>query len=463
MDFNSKVYAMAREDALELGEKLADLNARAQLIQDRADSEGRALTAAEQGQIDRIFSEFKTVQRRQELAKQSEGLGRSMGRIAAPSDPHNSVGAFPQGAGSGSRVPVAGLPQGFAHWGQFFQAVRDSSRLGGTMDQRLRGVYNGPSQSSNENSGAEGGYIVAPEWGPEIMRLIAGEDSLIGMMNVTPISGNTYVQATDQRAPWDNTGGVRAFWGAEGAQYQQSAVDLKAVTKRLCKLTALVPCTEEILEDAPSLDSYLKEKVGTIFDFQIKLALIQGSGSDSPLGILNSPALVTVPKLAGQAASTIVFQNVLDMWAQLLPGSEGRAFWLATKRAQEQLMKMYIPIPNSAGTDTVSGLPCYIPMGSGIQGKPYDRLMGRPIMYSEACSGLGSPGDLILVDGQQYGVILKTAGLVTQFSIHLFFDYGVSCYRFHMRLDGSPFLSAPVLSRDGTTYYSPFVALAQRS
>ena len=189
--------------------------------------------------------------------------------------------------------------------------------------------------------------------------------------------------------------------------------------------------------------------------------MIQGSGVGQPLGMLNSGALITSPKISTQAAKTITSANILAMWQQLLPGSETRCFWLAHKDCLTQLMQMFIPIPNAANTDVVSGWPIYVPAG-GFANAPFDRLMGRPVFYTEACNSLGTPGDLILCDGHQYGVILKTAGVVTQVSIHLWFDYGLSCYKFHIRIDGSPFLSAPVLSRDGSTQYSPFIALAQR-
>jgi HK97 family phage major capsid protein len=53
---------------------------------------------------------------------------------------------------------------------------------------------------------------------------------------------------------------VLAFWAAEGAAATQSKPSLKNVTVRAEKLIALVPVTDELLSDAPALESYLRKK-----------------------------------------------------------------------------------------------------------------------------------------------------------------------------------------------------------
>jgi Phage capsid family. len=53
---------------------------------------------------------------------------------------------------------------------------------------------------------------------------------------------------------------VQAYWDGEGLAATQSKPQLQERTIKLNKLRALVPVTEEILEDASAMDSYLRRK-----------------------------------------------------------------------------------------------------------------------------------------------------------------------------------------------------------
>ena len=48
-------------------------------------------------------------------------------------------------------------------------------------------------------------------------------------------------------------------------------------------------------------------------------------------------------------------------------------------------------------------------------------------------------------------------------SMHLWFDYDMSAFRWTFRVDGMPWLSAPVDPAKGTTKRAHFVTLATRS
>jgi len=47
--------------------------------------------------------------------------------------------------------------------------------------------------------------------------------------------------------------------------------------------------------------------------------------------------------------------------------------------------------------------------------------------------------------------------------MHLYFDQGVTSFRWTLRLGGQPWLSAPIARKNGSNTLSPFVALATRS
>ena len=82
---------------------------------------------------------------------------------------------------------------------------------------------------------------------------------------------------------------MQAFWVGEAAVKTQSKIVLEQVTIKAFQLATLVPVTEELLEDAPALDGYLRRKVPEKIDFKVSMALVWGSGAGQPLGFMNSP------------------------------------------------------------------------------------------------------------------------------------------------------------------------------
>ena len=91
------------------------------------------------------------------------------------------------------------------------------------------------------------------------------------------------------------------------------------------------------------------------------------------------------------------------------------------------------------------------------------RLLGIPVIISQHCQAVGTPGDIYLLDLSQYLVLTKGDGIQAAMSIHLFFDYNVSTFRFNFRVAGKPWFQAPITSKYGSYTLSPFVNLATRS
>jgi HK97 family phage major capsid protein len=110
---------------------------------------------------------------------------------------------------------------------------------------------------------------------------------------------------------------------------------------------------------------------------------------------------------------------------------------------------------------TLAGQPAFTPP-SPSTAAPFGLLLGRPIVICEHCRALGQTGDVIFADLRQYLALTKAGGLETASSIHLWFDYDVTAFRFTFRIDGQPWLSQPISPAHGSTSMSPFVALAKR-
>lgn len=451
----------------ELQARLLDLNEEAEALQAAADAEQRELTDDDQATLARVFADFekaeKDLDRRERIAAQTQRLGRSLGRRTDANDPNdgiidpNDLGQDPPDQGNRRRAPAQPRNRreegrwGWPSFGHFAAAVRAASRNGGAVDPRL--VQNAPTTFGTEGVGEDGGFAVPPDFREAISQAVMGEESLISRTDLLQSSSNTWTAPKDETTPWQGTGGVQAFWENEAAQFQQSKLALEQLSIRLNKLTALVPVSSELLEDAPGLDSYLRRKAPEKMDFRVTDALISGSGAGQPLGILNSPSLVTVAKEGAQLADTVVFENINNMYSRMLARWRTSAVWLINQDIEPQLTGLNFPGDSR---------PVFMPPG-GLSQSPFGTILGRPIVPTEACSTLGDAGDIIFASMGQYLAIQKVGGIRAETSIHLWFDFDLMAFRFILRLAGQPWWSKAVARFKGGNTLSAFVTLAERA
>jgi HK97 family phage major capsid protein len=125
--------------------------------------------------------------------------------------------------------------------------------------------------------------------------------------------------------------------------------------------------------------------------FQLDRTILLGTRAGVPLGICNAPATIAAPKKNGQAAGTIVAENIADMWSRLPGPSRKRAVWIINEYAEAQLEQ---------GTPSTPTSGMYFPQGFG--GNPYPLIKGRPVLVAEQCPLLGAPGDIVLADLSQH-------------------------------------------------------------
>jgi HK97 family phage major capsid protein len=231
------------------------------------------------------------------------------------------------------------------------------------------------------------------------------------------------------------------------------------MTIRLNKLVALVPVSDELLEDGPAIEGYIRRKAPDKINFKVSRSIVAGTGTGQPLGILNSPAKITVD--AGVAPSgSIQFPHVADMYGRMFGPFRQRAVWLVNPELDAQLMKMFfstIPVASVPATP----IPVYLPANS-VANQPYATLLGRPVIPTQACEPLGTEGDIIFADLTQYLALVKTGVIRTDVSIHVYFVQDLTAFRFVLRIGGMPWIPAPYTPRAGTFTQSPFVTLESR-
>lgn len=341
---------------------------------------------------------------------------------------------------------------GFASFGEFAITCRQSAAGNSEALSRLTNVA---TTYGNEGTGADGGYAVPPDFRSTIWKKVMGEDSLLSRAEPFVTSGNSITFPADETTPWQTTGGILCFWESEGGVITPSKPALQLKNLRLVKLTALVPVSEELLEDAPGIESYLRIKAPEKMVAKINTAVLRGTGVGQPLGILNHASLVTVAAEASQDVNTINYANLTKMWSRMYAPSRRNAIWIINQDIEPQLLNL------AFREDASSPVPAYMPAG-GLSASPYGTLFGRPVVPVMAASTLGTVGDIILADMSQYMALTKGQQIRTDVSMHLYFDQAVTAFRFIFRLNGTPLWGSAITPENGTTTLSPFVALETR-
>ncbi|MCC6630276.1 MAG: phage major capsid protein [Chloroflexi bacterium] len=342
------------------------------------------------------------------------------------------------------------------HWGfsslaEMAIAVKAACRPGAaSLDDRLLiGAAASPSNWHQEQF-SDDGYMVPPAMREEIWKVVVdGGTDLYNLVNPEPTNSNSVDLLADETTPW-GTVGIQAYWRAEGAVMTPSRLDTDARKVTVHQLYAFVLATEELLADAPRLNARLTQGAGDAIRFKASNSIMRGTGAGQPLGFLNAPGLITQAAEGGQTAGTIVTKNISKMFSRLLANSIPRAVWLANTDTIPQLMEL-----------AIGNQPVFTPPNAGFRDAPGGFLLGRPILFAEHCSTLGTVGDLCLVDPAGYYAAQRSAIESAQ-SIHLYFDYGIQAFRWTFRFGGQPFLSAPVSPQNGATTKGHFVTLAAR-
>jgi HK97 family phage major capsid protein len=342
--------------------------------------------------------------------------------------------------------------------GEFFQSVMRAGIPGQPTDPRLYQTRDATGLS--ETVPSDGGFLVQNDFARELLQDVIATGLLIGQCRRVEIGGNSNsikIPGVDEtsRVSGYRYGGILAYWEDEAAAKTATKPKFRLIDLILKKLIGLCYATDELIDDAPLLAETIRKGFASEFGFMIDDAIINGTGGGLPLGIMNSGSLVTVAKESGQAANTIVYENLCNMWSRLIPGSHQNSVWLVNANCLPQLFQMSL----SVGT---GGLPVYLPANAAA-GEPNQTLFGRPLIPIEQAQSVGTTGDILLCDFKDGYIIGEKGGIRGDMSIHVRFIYDESVFRFVWRIDGQPVRASALTPYKGSQTLSHFVALATRS
>lgn len=414
-------------------------------------------------------------------------------KAEADAKAYQAAAAAPAINDPGHQILTGGEPQKsaapFAGLGDFLMAVKNAGP--GQFDERLRPLKSKDPADENgfnlggalgedfvgsitksamarkgwkatglaETPASAGGFLVDVDRQAGILSRVYEVGSLLQRVDMVGISagsnGMTFNAISEtSRADGSRRGGIRAYWTAEGGEKTKSKPEFREMELKLKKVAALVYATDELLADASALESWVMANLPEELRFVVEDSIINGTGVGMPLGIVPGGCVVSVSKEVGQAAKTVVSQNVMKMWSRLYAPCRRNAAWLINQDVEPQLYQLNVGV----GT---GGSLVFMPPG-GLSAAPYATLYGRPVLPIEYCQTLGTEGDIILADMSEYQMIEK-GGIQSASSIHVRFVYDESVFRFVWRVDGEPKWNSDLTPFKGTNTQSPFVTLKVRA
>lgn len=424
------------------------------LQSDAEDKQAQFDTAADQ--VEALDREIANVERASKL-KGSKANGLDPSDI----DPNAPKSFLTKYAAMGEQAHV--IPAGkalsvaqSAAFGDMLSAVRASAVSGGRVhDDRLVEA----SLGSNETVAEDGGFLVEKDVADGLLRRAFEKSSIASKVRRIPISAKANglkINAIkdNSRATGARWGGLQMYHIGEGDSLTPSRPKFRQMNLQLKKLAGLLYATSEMLQDSVALAGVISEAYPDELSFMLDDMIFEGSGAAQGLGFMNAGCKVAVAKEVGQAAATILFDNITKMWARLPGRSVSKAEWWVNQDTMPQLMALHQVI----GT---GGVPVYLPPG-GLSGSPYGTLLGRPVIPLEYCNTLGTEGDIVLADPSNY-VMIDKGDVQYATSVHVAFLTDEQAFRFIYRYDGQPVDDKPITPFKGSQTQSPFVSLAVRA
>lgn len=357
---------------------------------------------------------------------------------------------------SGKLAPGAPLDGKFEDFWDFLTVI-DHRSISANRDTERRALIENAMSSTDP---ASGGFLIPDEFRARLMQVAIESAVVRPRATVIPMTTlRTSMPIVDATSNVSSVyGGVIGYWTEEGAALVQSQPQFGRITLEAKKLTAYTEVPNELRRDsAISVETLLDTMYPQAIAWFEDLAFMFGTGVGEPLGIFNplNSGMITATKESGQGASTILWENVIGMYARMLPSSLGNAVWVVSPAALPQLFTMAL----SVGTGGSALGPI---AGTNGTGRPVMSLLGAPIVISEKVGNLGAAGDLNLVDFSQY-LIGDRMQMEAEQSADYKFGNDMTAYRFIERVDGRPWLQSAITPRNGGPALSGYVQLEARA
>jgi len=324
---------------------------------------------------------------------------------------------------------------GFDSFEKWFESVHS-----GRADQRLKTL----------EEGSDPGYLVPEEFRAELWDM-GLEDSIVRKRaTVYPMKRNQ--MNVPAYGGYDHSAGVYGTvteqWTDESVDKTETEPDFEKIGLVAKKLACFCKSSDELKEDSAIP---FGEVVGRAFagaiSFYTDRRYLNGDGAGKPMGVINAPCTITEAGESGQPTLHIVYENLVNMYAQLLPAAWKEAVWVCHNTCLPQLMTLSYPVGTGGS---------HVPVLKEESGRFF--ILGKELLVSEKVPALGTAGCLGLYNFRYYIIGMRKEVRIES-SIHAQFSEDITQWRAIVRTDGQPAPSDVITLLDGSTEVSPFVIL----
>lgn len=346
----------------------------------------------------------------------------------------------------------------FESFGQFMSAVRFNQN-----DVRLSDLYRAGDDSrqvaflgtldggqfvaeQRMDTGSQGGFMVPRQFLSEILKVDPATSIVRPRAHVIPAGfppdAGISIPALDQTggAPGNMFGGVQVDWIAEGVAKPETDAKLREINLEPKEVAGHIVVTDRLLRNwqagGPFLQGLLRDAISQAEDF----AFIAGSGAGKPLGFVNSPAAIAVPRTT---TGRILYADLVAMVSVMMMRG-GSPVWIASQSVLPQLLNM---------VDGDGRLIFQMAPADGLG----PRLLGYPLIINNRFPGLGNKADISFGDFSNY-LIKDGSGPFVATSEHVKFIENKTVIKAFWNVDGQPWLTGPFTEENGYQV-SPFVVL----
>ena len=234
-----------------------------------AAADGRDLTAAEQERVKRLIDQAES---QHELEQKLKALAPGLvggEDLTAMMDPNAS---FANGGGPGD-VFIAS------------SGYKQIQRA----DQRPQNWSSGPVEVSllmkgtllETGSGGPGGGLVPPQYDAGIV------SKLFEPLGVRDLFGTSQTTGSQIRYVVEGTATSGAAGVAEAGLKPESTLAYSEIVEPVKKAATLLPISDEMLEDAPSIQAYLNGRLSLFVSIEEERQLLRGNGGNQLIGVFN--------------------------------------------------------------------------------------------------------------------------------------------------------------------------------
>jgi HK97 family phage major capsid protein len=333
-----------------------------------------------------------------------------------------------------------------------FETLKNADKLRGKRDAALR-IQN----SYGSEVPADGGFLIPERLRSDILEVALETAVVRPRAQVIPMDSlRVPIPMIDTTSNVSSVfGGVVCYWTEEGAQLIESQATFGRVVLDAKKLTGYAEVPNELLADAPAFSAFFDTIFPRAIAWYEDVAFMNGTGVGEPLGFVSCPASVNVPVQSGQATKTIVWENIIGMYARMLPTALGNAVWIASIDTFPELATMALSVGTGGGPVWMGN---YTSPGAGT---PPITILGRPVFFTEKTPVLGTSGDINFVDLSYY-LIGDRQMMQSASSEQYRFQNDKTAFRVIERLDGRPWIQSSITPHNGGPNLSPFVQLTSR-